>query len=78
MCPNPHLLSTSYMEIPVRAINAFRNHHITTVDDVLREGDDLMKLPKFGRKTLNEVKESVARQWPALYTAEWWGYGNRL
>ena len=53
----------SELEINIRAYNAFLCHapDITTIRDlVLKTPGELLRMPNFGKKSLNEVKENLS------------------
>lgn len=47
----------SELEFSVRTVSCLRDHNIVTVRDLIQKTDqDLLRIPNFGRKSLNEVK----------------------
>ena len=50
--------SVSELEVPIRIMNALKTNGINTIEDiVIRTDRELLRLPNFGRKSLNEIKE---------------------
>lgn len=55
-------LSIAALGLPVRTVNYLQGRGILTVNDVLHHtADDLLRIPNFGRKTLNQVLLGLAR-----------------
>ncbi len=59
---NPELLeSINKMELSARAMNCLRAAGVTMIGQLVQfTENDLLKLPNFGRKSLEEIKEKVA------------------
>ena len=46
------------LELNIRILNAFKNENINTVKDLIeRRESELLRIPNFGRKSLNEIRE---------------------
>tara|TARA_R110000764_G_C10714006_1_gene347083 strand:+ start:44 stop:478 length:435 start_codon:yes stop_codon:yes gene_type:complete len=46
------------LELPIRVFNSLKNNGINTIEDiVIRTDSELLRLPNFGRKSLNEIRE---------------------
>lgn len=53
--------------LPTRAVNALRNGNIEYLEQVFEKTEmDLIRLPDFGRKYLNEVRCLLTQRWPHL------------
>ena len=51
------------LELSVRTWNCLKNSNMRTVRDVVTAGEgDLLRIPNFGRKSLNELKELLSSQ----------------
>ena len=58
---DPYQISITDLEMSARTTNCFREAGIFTLADVARHSEqELMRIPYFGRKSLNEVKEVLA------------------
>ena len=61
--PIEEAIEASGYRFSVRAIHALVNDGIKTIGDLMTRGDhDLMRIPNFGNKSLNEVHEFI-RAW---------------
>ena len=61
---SPHLLKKVYDldELSVRATNCLKNDNIVYVGDLVQKTEaEMLKTPNFGRKSLNEIKEKLAK-----------------
>ncbi|MFW0776408.1 MAG: DNA-directed RNA polymerase subunit alpha [Rickettsiales bacterium] len=61
---NPYLLKKVYDldELSVRATNCLKNDNIVYVGDLVQKTEgEMLKTPNFGRKSLNEIKEKLAK-----------------
>lgn len=55
-------MSTAEMGLPVRTTNCLDEQGITTVGDLLRSSrEDLLNVPNFGEKTLEEVYKALEK-----------------
>lgn len=55
--PSPLARPVSELEFTIRTANALRDGGIVTVRDLIQKTDqELLRIPNFGRKSLNEVK----------------------
>jgi predicted DNA-binding protein YlxM (UPF0122 family) len=54
------ILPLEQLELTVRSYNCLRNAHIWTVGDLIKKTErQLLEIPNFGRKGLNEVKDQL-------------------
>ncbi|MCS6806226.1 MAG: DNA-directed RNA polymerase subunit alpha [Acidobacteriota bacterium] len=54
--------SIDEIELSVRAFNCLKNANITTIRDLVKKTEsDMLKMKNFGRKSLNEVKDVLAK-----------------
>lgn len=54
---NPSTIPISHLEFSVRTTNCFFNAGFKTIGDIVSKSEqELMKLPNFGRRSLNEVR----------------------
>ena len=61
---SPYLLKKVYDldELSVRATNCLKNDNIVYVGDLVQKTEaEMLKTPNFGRKSLNEIKEKLAK-----------------
>jgi DNA-directed RNA polymerase subunit alpha len=61
---SPYLLKKVYDldELSVRATNCLKNDNIVYVGDLVQKSEgEMLKTPNFGRKSLNEIKEKLAK-----------------
>jgi DNA-directed RNA polymerase subunit alpha len=50
------------LELSVRSVNCLRNENIFYIGDLVHKTEmDMMRTPNFGRKSLNEIKEVLAK-----------------
>lgn len=63
----PQGASIDDLELSVRTTNCLHAEGIDTIEHLLaRSGNDLLRLPSMGRRSLNEVKEVLATRGLAL------------
>ena len=49
------------LELSIRVMSALKTNGINTIEDiVIRTDSELLRLPNFGRKSLNEIKEVLS------------------
>jgi DNA-directed RNA polymerase subunit alpha len=60
---SPYLLKkVDELELSVRSANCLRNENIIYIGDLVRKTEgDMLRTPNFGRKSLNEIKEILAK-----------------
>ena len=63
---NPAFLKkVDELELSVRSANCLKNDNIVYIGDLVQKTEaEMLRTPNFGRKSLNEIKESW-RKWPA-------------
>ena len=50
------------MELSVRSANCLKNDNIIYIGDLVKRTEfDMLRTPNFGRKSLNEIKEILAK-----------------
>lgn len=55
---NPLDVYINELELSVRALYCFKNNGICTIRDLVTKSEaEILRIPNFGRKSLNEVKE---------------------
>lgn len=65
-------LSIDELDLPVRAYNGLTNDYCDTIGDVVkRSRSDLLFLPNFGKKSLKDVEEALARHNLKLSEKSW-------
>jgi DNA-directed RNA polymerase alpha subunit len=53
-------LMVGNLELSVRSANCLRNEYIVTLGDLVQRSEwELLRMPNFGRKSLNEIKEML-------------------
>lgn len=56
------LMRIDELELSVRSMNCLKNDNIVYIGDLVqRSENDMLKTPNFGRKSLNEIKEVLAK-----------------
>ncbi len=60
---NPALLKkVDELELSVRSANCLKNDNIVYIGDLIQKTEaEMLRTPNFGRKSLNEIKEVLAR-----------------
>ncbi|PIR32200.1 MAG: DNA-directed RNA polymerase subunit alpha [Alphaproteobacteria bacterium CG11_big_fil_rev_8_21_14_0_20_44_7] len=60
---SPHLLKkVEELELSVRSANCFKNDNIVYIGDLVQKTEsEMLKTPNFGRKSLNEIKDVLAK-----------------
>jgi DNA-directed RNA polymerase subunit alpha len=57
------LCNIAELRLSVRSANCLRNNKIVTVGDLIQKSEiDLLQLPNFGHRSLNEIKEVLAQR----------------
>ena len=64
---NPALLKkVDELELSVRSANCLKNDNIVYIGDLIQKTEaEMLRTPNFGRKSLNEIKEVLARHGPS-------------
>jgi DNA-directed RNA polymerase subunit alpha len=63
--PSPHLLLCNIAELrlSVRSANWLRRNEIVTIGDLVRKSEtELLRLPNFGQRALDEIKEALVQR----------------
>lgn len=59
--------------LSTRAVGALRAGGIEHLEQVLMKSEaELLRLPNFGRKYLNELRELLAQKWPYFRVGQFW------
>jgi DNA-directed RNA polymerase subunit alpha len=60
--PMPLLRKLDEFELSVRTANSLKNDNIIYIGELVQKSEaELLRTPNFGRKSLNEIKEVLAR-----------------
>ena len=62
--PSPHLLcSITELRLTVRSANRLRSNKILSIGDLVQKSEtELLRLPNFGQRMLDEIKEALAQR----------------
>jgi len=56
------LAKVEHLDLTVRSQNCLKNENIVYVGDLVQKSEqDMLRTPNFGRKSLNEIKETLSR-----------------